>query len=474
MSVVWKATDEVLRRPVAVKILAGDFTFDLARAAVLTEAQAVAQLSHPHVCNVFDYGESLQADGHMVPYIVMELLSGPSLSDRLKEGPLPPEEALKVAAEVASGLAAAHAHGVVHRDVKPGNVILTPGGAKVIDFGIAATAGEPEARPDGTIVATPSCVAPERLLGGTVLPPSDMFSFGVLLFNVITGQPPWPSWVAINDRLATAARVPDVPGIPVQIGDLYLSCLAENPDDRPTASAAAAVLMVALTVRTPQPVDVMPRGPLPAADSDAVTLGVIADADRRRRRRRAVVLSAGLVAVLASLAFALGNNNTDKGNGVLGTRPSPGASVSPTSTVPGNAPGVPTPGREVPVPGVAAPAVTITITVIAGGPPVTAPAASFTTTGGSVVAVCDSFGPRVTDIVAAPGYYPNQVSLVVAALVFFTKPADGPNPSITYRLTITCPSAGAVPKVTVTSYIGDQLVTPTATPPTTATTTASA
>src|SRR5215831_6952193 len=89
MSVVWKATDDVLRRSVAVKILAGDYSFDLARVAVLTEAQAVAQLSHPNICNVFDYGESLQDDGRMVPYIVMELLSGPSLMDRLKTGPVP-------------------------------------------------------------------------------------------------------------------------------------------------------------------------------------------------------------------------------------------------------------------------------------------------------------------------------------------------------------------------------------------------
>src|SRR5262249_50277620 len=152
MSVVWKATDDVLRRPVAVKILAGDFTFDLGRVAVLSEAQAIAQLSHPNICNVFDYGESLEADGRMVPYIVMELLTGPSLADRLQDGPVPPREALKIAAEVAAGLAAAHTHGVVHRDVKPGNVILTSGGAKVIDFGIAASAGAPDVRPDGTIV----------------------------------------------------------------------------------------------------------------------------------------------------------------------------------------------------------------------------------------------------------------------------------------------------------------------------------
>jgi serine/threonine-protein kinase len=461
MSVVWKATDEVLRRSVAVKILAGDFTFDRARASVLAEAQAVAQLSHPNICNVFDYGESLQSSGDMVPYIVMELLTGPSLSDRLKEGPVPPQDALKIAAEVANGLAAAHAHGVVHRDVKPGNVILTSSGAKVIDFGIAATAGASEVRPDGTIVATPSCVAPERLLGGIVLPPSDMFSFGVLLYNLLTGTPPWPSWVALEDRLSTAARLPAIPGVPAQIGELYLSCLAEDPDERPTATAAAAVLLLALTVRTPQPSDVTPSGGLSDTSSDSVILGAMAEADRRQRRRRALVLAVGLVAVLASVAFAVGNN-AGKGQGVLGSGPSTGLKTS--DTLPGDVPVVGTPGREVVVHGVAAPAVTVTV-IEGGGAPGTAPATSFPTKGGSVVAVCDAFGPRVTSIEAAPGFYPNQVSLVLAALVFFTRPANGTDPSITYRLTITCGGAGGVPKVTVASYIGDQLVTPTPTTP---------
>jgi hypothetical protein len=102
----------------------------------------------------------------------------------------------------------------------------------------------------------------------------------------------------------------------------------------------------------------------------------------------------------------------------------------------------------------------VTVTVAAGGnPPVIGPAASFSTNGGSVVVVCDTYGPRVTRVVAKPGYYPNQASLIFATFVFFTKPANGANPSITYRLTITCPSSG-VPKVTEASYIGDQLVTP--------------
>ena len=475
MSVVWKATDNVLGRAVAVKILAGDFALDPdARAAGLAEAQAVAQLSHPNICSVYDYGESRQADGHVVPYVVMELLTGPSLADRLEQGPLAPQEALKVAAEVATGLAAAHEHGVVHRDVKPGNVILTSSGAKVFDFGIAAIAGAPDvAGPDGRILATLSCVAPERLRGGTVLPASDMFGWGVLLFRLLTGKLPWPSGVTLEDRLSAAAPLPVIPGIPGKVGDLYLSCLAEDPDDRPTAHAAAAVVRVALTVRTPQPSDVVPLGGLPDDNTESVNLGAIADADRRRRRRRAVALAAGLVAVLAAGAFAFSNNagngqgggtpsqtTAPQGEGLVGAAPPGGPNASPTDALPGDVPVVAKPGREVTVGGVPAPAVTVTVRVTPGGnPPVVAPATSFSTKGGSVVVVCDTYGPRVTSVVAKPGYYPNQLSLIFAALVFFTKPADGANPDITYRLTIKCSSSG-VPRVTVASYIGDQLVTP--------------
>ena len=465
MSVVWKATDDVLNRAVAVKILAGDLALDPeARAAVLAEAQAVAKLPHPNICTVYDYGESLQADGHLVPYVVMELLTGPSLADRLKEGPLAPQEALRVAVEVATGLAAAHAHGVVHRDIKPGNVILTSTGAKVIDFGIAAIAGAPDAwGPDGRLVATLSYVAPERLAGGTVLPASDMFSWGVLLYILLTGTLPWPAWATLANRQSAAAPLPILPGIPEKIGDLYMSCLAGNPDDRPTAAAAAAVLQVALTVRTPQPSDVVPRGGLPDDNTQSVSLGAIADADRRRRRRRAVALAAGLVAILAAGAFAFidsagkgqgptpSQTTAPAGKGFAGSAAPGDPNASPTGALPGDEPVVTTPGREVPVPGVAATG--------GGTTPVAEPATSFRTKGGSVVVVCDTYGPRATSVVPASGYYPNQVFLIFATVVFFTKPADGGSPGITYRLIIKCSSSG-VPTVTVASYIGDQPVTP--------------
>jgi len=470
MSMVWRATDEVLRRPVAVKILARDYAYDLARAAVLTEAQAVAQLSHSNICNVFDYGENLQPDGKTVPYIVMELLTGPSLQDRLKDGPLPPAEALKIAAEVAAGLGAAHAQGVVHRDVKPGNVIITASGAKVIDFGIAASTGSSDLEPDGSIRATLSCVAPERLLGGTVLPPSDMFSFGVLLFNLLAGHLPWPQWVSLGDRLSLAAPMPELPGVPPSIGELYRSCLSEDPDDRPTAAAAAAVLLVALTVRTPQASDVAPRGGLPRDDDGSETLAAIGIADRRRRRRTAAFLGVGLVAVLAGTVFALATN-PGGGNEALGAGPSRGAG---TSSAPGeiSVTGIPgIPGKEVPLPGVGGQPITVyvTVPVPGGGNQLVQQPATFTTEGGSVVAVCGPLGPSLTDVRARPGFYSGEAPLGFAAYAFFTKPADGSNPAMTYRLTVKCPTVGGAPQGTVTSYLGDKQVTPSPSlPPTTA------
>jgi hypothetical protein len=265
-----------------------------------------------------------------------------------------------------------------------------------------------------------------------------------------------------------AAPLPELPGVPATIGQLYRSCLSEDPEDRPTASTAAAVLLVALTVRTPQPSDVAPRVGLPYNRSESVTLGTIADADRRRRRRRVVVLLAGLVAVLTATAFAM-SNNSHNGANAFGSGPPTGRGVSPTAAHPSAGPGVGTPGRENPLQGGPTVFVTVTVTVPGGGgnPPVAHPGTLFSTTGGRVVAVCEGYAPLAAEITPNPGYSPNQLAIIVIAWVFFTKPAEGTNPAITYRLTITCPSGTGEPKVTVTSYVGDKLVTPSATPPTT-------
>lgn len=245
MSVVWRGWDEVLGRPVAVKVLdarlAGDAAF---RDRLRQEALAAARLCHPHVTGVYDAGESPVSARLTVPYVVMELHDGESVADRLgRGGPLPWREAVLAAAETAAALATAHARGVVHRDVTPANVMLTAAGAKVVDFGISALVGQCDAGPDGSLLGTPAYLAPERLSGGPVSPATDVYALGLLLYRALTARLPWPAATtadALRAHLyAAPAPVPDLPGMPAEVGELCLRCLAKHPGDRPGAAELA-------------------------------------------------------------------------------------------------------------------------------------------------------------------------------------------------------------------------------------------
>src|SRR4029079_18987208 len=181
----------VLARGVGVKALAATRARTPAEVRrIRQEAQAAARLWHPNVTSVYDYGEATGDVGERLPYVVMELLPGVTLSQRLAEGPLPTSTALRICAEVAAALAAAHAQGVVHRDVKPSNVMITPAGAKVLDFGIAARAGQPDVEADGTVLGSPTYIAPERLAGEDVQPASDVFALGVPMYQTLSGTLP--------------------------------------------------------------------------------------------------------------------------------------------------------------------------------------------------------------------------------------------------------------------------------------------
>jgi tRNA A-37 threonylcarbamoyl transferase component Bud32 len=244
MSVVWRGYDEVLGRRVAVKVLSSQLADDQAfRERLRQEALAAARLCHPHITGIFDYGEST-VDGVTVPYVVMELNDGESVSARLtRRGPLPWREAVTVAVEVASALAAAHARGVVHRDVTPANVMLTSAGAKVVDFGISALIGERDASPDGSLLGTPAYLAPERLTGGQVSPATDVYALGLLLYRALTGRLPWPAETtteALRAHLyADPEPIPSQAGMPPEVAELCLRCLAKAPADRPDAAEVA-------------------------------------------------------------------------------------------------------------------------------------------------------------------------------------------------------------------------------------------
>ncbi|WP_433355015.1 protein kinase domain-containing protein [Micromonospora saelicesensis] len=253
MSAVHRAYDEVLERDVAVKVMVASDTN--ARQRIRGEAKAAARLSHPHVTSVYDYGESM-LDGAQVPFVVMELLGGHTLEHRLVVGPLPPRAGLRVCAEVASALTAAHEQGLVHRDIKPGNVMLTPTGAKVLDFGIAAAAGAPEIDFEGRLLGTPAYLAPERLEAGEVLPASDVYALGLLLHRVLTGRLPWPA-KAQSGMLRAHTHVeldplPPIDGVPPGVHRLYRWCLAGDPADRPSAADAARILLAAASGTAPE------------------------------------------------------------------------------------------------------------------------------------------------------------------------------------------------------------------------------
>ena len=148
--------------------------------------------------------------GAVLPYLVMELVDGESLADRLRSGPLPWPEATRIGAQVAAALSVAHGLGIVHRDIKPGNVMLTAGGAKVLDFGIAALAGGSDIDA-GRIVGTPAYAAPERLRRAPVAPPSDVYALGALLYEALTGHPPVPAATWQDASEAHRSAVPVAP-----------------------------------------------------------------------------------------------------------------------------------------------------------------------------------------------------------------------------------------------------------------------
>ncbi|RZU53628.1 serine/threonine-protein kinase [Krasilnikovia cinnamomea] len=273
MSEVWRGHDRVLDRPVAVKIIApaAAGTLGEARGAefVRTEARSAARLVHPNVAGVHDFGTS-QASDREVPYIVMELVEGQTLAEHLGAGLFDWRIAVRICAEVAAALAAAHAEHVVHRDIKPANIMLTPAGAKVLDFGIAATVGSHDPTPDGPVMGTPAYVAPERFSGLAATPASDMYSLGVLLYHCLSGRLPWTA--ASHTELIDAQRrldpepLPHIDGLAPEVLDLCSRCLHRNPAERPTALVAALLLAEAVDARVYVPlVDAGARTPRPSA-----------------------------------------------------------------------------------------------------------------------------------------------------------------------------------------------------------------
>jgi serine/threonine-protein kinase len=319
MSAVYLAFDTVLERQVAIKQLHRDVAADAAQIERFRrEARAVAQLNHPHVVGVIDVGEDSGS-----PYIVFEYVEGETLKDRIRRnGRLEVTEALAYAIEVARALGAAHARGIVHRDVKPQNVLVDEeGSAKVTDFGIARTLGQEGLTAEGRVLGTTDYVSPEQALGHQVTGQSDIYSLGIVLFEMLTGDVPFHG----ENQVAVAMKhvredLPDVQALRPEVSSTTAAALerATAKDlSRRHRSAAQLIddLEEALAVETVR------RGQ--ATGEATAVIRTLPSQFRRRlplRMRHPTRLALGGLAVLAVLAAALviAANRAHRGTGGAG------------------------------------------------------------------------------------------------------------------------------------------------------------
>ena len=243
MATIYRATDTGLGRDVALKLLRPEYLRDPDFSSRFRqEAQAAASLSHPNVVTVFDYGEDPSG-----PFIAMEVIDGEDLATILKRsGALPPRQAARIAAAVARALAAAHARGIVHRDVMPGNVLIgRDGRVKVVDFGIARAVAEAQMTLPGTTLGSVHYFSPEQARGEPTTAASDIFSLGIVLYEMLTGIRPWTGDSAASVALARlSGPVPDPMAVrsalPPDLAAIARKALAPSPNDRFASAGAMA------------------------------------------------------------------------------------------------------------------------------------------------------------------------------------------------------------------------------------------
>jgi serine/threonine-protein kinase len=401
MGDVWEATDEVLQRPVAVKVMRPQAPEDDAfLERFRDEARGSASLHHPNIASVFDYGEE-----HGTAYLVMELVPGRTLGDIIRDsdGGMPAEEVRSVLGQAALALSAAHEAGVVHRDVKPANIIVTPEGqAKLTDFGIARVGDGSGHTITGEVLGTPDYISPEQALGQPATAASDIYSLGVVAHEMITGRKPFDMGTPVATAIAQVNDPPpELPStVPLDLREVVDACLAKAASDRPadarTVAEAAGVPLGSLPGVTPPPVAADTTAIVPAAGAtralpvaDAVATGRAAPraaglasaaeglasrADRHGASgppsehagaRRWAWLAVPAVALVAWGAFALGSV-------LSGPDASPAARpTQPAATAPATAPAT-TPA--------ASPSTSLTTTTAAPSRTATQAAASVTTT----------------------------------------------------------------------------------------------
>lgn len=246
MGEVWQAEDELILRPVAIKILKEEYLSDpnfLER--FRSEAKSAALVEHEGIANVYDYGEDTGA-----AYLVMELVPGESLSRLLeREKRLPEDQVLDIMAQTSRALAAAHARGLVHRDIKPGNLLITPEGkVKITDFGIARVGDQVPLTKTGQVMGTVQYLAPEQATGKSSTPATDLYSLGVVSYEALAGKRPF---TGENQMAIAMAHINEMPpalpeSIDPRVQNLVLSCLAKKPTQRPESATSLAIRAEAL------------------------------------------------------------------------------------------------------------------------------------------------------------------------------------------------------------------------------------
>ena len=308
MGEVYLAHDEVLDRDVALKVLrkrhAGDVEF---AERFEREALSAASLSHPNIVQVYNKGET----GDGTSYIVMEYVPGGTLGEQIEQGaPFEARKAAAMAAQIAEALGAAHERGVIHRDIKPQNVLLdSSGDLKVTDFGIARVAASSSA--SGAVFGTAGYISPEQAMGEPVGPASDLYSLGVILYEMLTGELPYTAdnSIAVCMKHVTEPLRPPRelnPAIPEELDALVVKLLAKHPAER--YGSAAELLADLERVRgdlTPTFGDEAPTQPLERGPRAASRGGVIRRGAGTRRRRTARTLAVAAVAMLALLGTIL-------------------------------------------------------------------------------------------------------------------------------------------------------------------------
>jgi hypothetical protein len=313
MGEIWEADDTLLGRRVAIKVLAEELAGDpVALRRFRREARATAKLDHPNVIRVYDF-----IDGE-APFLVLELLEGHTLADRLRrDGALPALKAARIAAAVADGLDVAHRAGIVHRDIKPSNIMLTAnGGVKVMDFGIAA-AWEAHSTTGQQLLATASYTAPERIMGGRASPAADLYSLGVVLYEMLTGRPPFLADTAeqlLRAHLEVAPRPVRslVFWVPAEIAAACEGALAKDPAGRPASAGALAAQLRAAVEAAQASADTFSPGGIgsdrpgePTRRLSADQTSIVREPHRTRRRPRAVTVAAVVVVMLGAAGAAV-------------------------------------------------------------------------------------------------------------------------------------------------------------------------